>query len=580
MAEYLLGLLLVAQSSRDRHVFRYPPDPTSPSDRLSQPIYSRATYTAQDNTVDRAVPARLFSSREGSRGSGGRSRGLGGLSAGGLSGFSGGLEEGSLARSAPSGRSGSMHSHQTEYGTPVESSGSSSDDSDIDAMWGAPKLTTAHAHAHAHHSHGAHAHHPSHPRRYSSESEGRSGLANSITKGFTEINPNLDRRGSVISTETVKKKHSTSLEQQYNYSMGYPLEFLSDLLSPPRAACNRKFEISVDELIFIGHPVCSGPDGKWAYPSGDSDDEEDSRLRGRRKEAGPLRALAEHPDRADETPARNGRKDEAELSMFHLVLILDKPDPKPDQPLGDCLDIIYREVAFKWAAAAFALQVRDNWVARQVKQLMGIRERAMADGIPVNECLRQCIERSELAHGLHELFGALHKIKSRPLNGHFSHVSTTMKVPVGSIPITLVVPPKTTDVEALMALESDSDSDSDLDGWEFAGPDGALIAKQPGFRVEPWKTLLLLDDEAPRPRRAHGRESKQAEEEDLVDQLVANCDVSKPLHEIAHLMRCDLEGVVIPLARELVQNKRAVFIDVVNIRLRTILMPATIVDHL
>jgi hypothetical protein len=445
-------------------------------------------------------------------------------------------------------------------------------------MWGASKHSHSHNHSHSsHHSNHSHGHER---RRYSSESEGRSGLANSITKGFTEINPNLDRRGSVISTETVKKKYSTSLEQQYNYSMGYPLEFLSDLLSPPRAQCHRKFEVSVNELIFIGHPICAGPDGKWELPTDDSDSDEDSRLRGRRKEAGPLRAVAEHPERSEETPARNGRKDEAELSMFHLVLILDKPDPKPDQPLADCLDIIYREVAFKWAAAAWSEQVRANWVAREVKLLMGIRERAMADGIPVNECLRQCIEKSELAHSLHELYAALHKIKSRPLNGHFSHVSTTVKIPVGTLPITLVVPPKTEDVEALIAKESDSDSDSDLGGWEFTAPDGALIAKQPGFRVEPWKTLLLLDDDTPRPRRAQGDEGKQSEQEAFVEQLMANCDVSKPLHEIAHLMRSDLELVVIPLARELVQNKRAVFIDVVNIRLRTILMPATIVDHL
>ncbi|GMK55302.1 hypothetical protein CspeluHIS016_0203580 [Cutaneotrichosporon spelunceum] len=586
MADYLLGIMLVAQSSRDRHVFRYPPDPTSPSDRLSQPIYSRATYTAQDNTVDRSMNGTRFF-RDGSRG--GRLRsGLGGAGVSGLSGFSAGLDEGSLVRTM-TGPSGSAHSIATENGSPVSSSSSSSDESDIDAIWGPTTYRArpgyghgniphakAHNHGHGHgHVHGrSYSHGALHPRRYSSESEGRSGLANSVTKGFTEIKPNPDRRGSVISTETVKKKHHvTPLEHQYNFSMGYALDFLSDLLSPRRAACHRKFIITINELIFLGHPVCSGSDGKWAYPAGDSDDEEDSRLRGRRKEAGPVKAV-EVIQKIEETPARTGRKDEACLNMFHLVLILDKPDPKPNQALADCLEILYREVAFKWTAAAFALQVRDNWVGREVKKLMTIRERGMADGIPVNECLRLCIEKSELAQSLHELYGALHKIKSRPLNGHFARVSTTIKVPVGPIPITLVVPPKTTDVEALMA-ESDSDSDSDMDAWEFAGPDGALIAKQPGFRVEPWKTLLLLEDDEIRPGRR-----KQAEDEDLLDMLVSHCDVSKPLHEIAHLMRCDLEGVVIPLARELVQNKRAVFIDVVNIRLRTILMPTSIENHL
>lgn len=51
------------------------------------------------------------------------------------------------------------------------------------------------------------------------------------------------------------------------------------------------------------------------------------------------------------------------------------------------------------------------------------------------------------------------------------------------------------------------------------------------------------------------------------------------LAEIAHVLRFDLDGILIPLARELVQNKQAVPIDVVTYRLRTIVMPTTIAEH-
>jgi hypothetical protein len=51
------------------------------------------------------------------------------------------------------------------------------------------------------------------------------------------------------------------------------------------------------------------------------------------------------------------------------------------------------------------------------------------------------------------------------------------------------------------------------------------------------------------------------------------------LANIAHVLRYDLEGIVIPLARELVQNKKAILIDLINSRLRTIVMPTSIVDH-
>ena len=51
------------------------------------------------------------------------------------------------------------------------------------------------------------------------------------------------------------------------------------------------------------------------------------------------------------------------------------------------------------------------------------------------------------------------------------------------------------------------------------------------------------------------------------------------LVEIAHILRYDLEGIIIPLARDLVLNKKAILIDVVTTRLRTTVMPTTISEH-
>lgn len=424
MAEHILGILLVTQSSRERNVFRYPPDPTSPSDRLSQPIYPRATYTAQDTAVDNTGPRRLFKkNRDGNKTS---SRGLSlghssnasyartGDSRAGASAFSR-LSGGQSRRSGTSDNGtgdestslfgpsvgGSIHSHATEMGS-AEESASSSDESEFEGLWEAPGQGGS--------------------RRFSSGTDSSrttgGGKSSSGPQPMTEIHSN-DTLGSESTLRT--KKHSAmSIDTQYNSSMGYSLDFLSDLLSPPRSACNRKFEISVDELVFLGHPVCCNAEGKWVYPTDDSDDEDrDMRRvsRGRKMESGvrdlSLGAVAEHPESplkpnwsalvtgrggstdassgatsGTETPgslanARTHRKDdktdEQQLSMFHLVLVLDKPNPQPDEDEDDILNEVYREIAFKWTAAAFALQVRDNWVAKEVRDLCKIREKAMQE---------------------------------------------------------------------------------------------------------------------------------------------------------------------------------------------------------
>lgn len=203
----------------------------------------------------------------------------------------------------------------------------------------------------------------------------------------------------------------------------------------------------------------------------------------------------------------------------------------------------------------------------------------MAD-IPVHECLQRCIEKTQIAESLHQLFSALHKIKGRPMNGHFSNLSTTVKVNVGSIPITIVVPPKTHE-EGNDGAASSSDRDSDDEWGLTTGPDGVELAKQPSCPVEPWKTLLVLytDDAERRSRMRDFERRGSMGEDDLVNQLIDASDISKPLSEIAHLLRCDFEGVIIPLVRELIQNKRAILVDVVNIRLRTILLPTKVSEH-
>ncbi|QRW12952.1 cutinase [Ceratobasidium sp. AG-Ba] len=51
----------------------------------------------------------------------------------------------------------------------------------------------------------------------------------------------------------------------YTKLLGYRAAFLADILSPKRSLCHQKFELVVDELAFLGHPVHTGPDGGWGW---------------------------------------------------------------------------------------------------------------------------------------------------------------------------------------------------------------------------------------------------------------------------------------------------------------------------
>jgi len=43
-------------------------------------------------------------------------------------------------------------------------------------------------------------------------------------------------------------------------------------------------------------------------------------------------------------------------------------------------DEVYREIAFKWTAAAYAMQVKENFIARETWEMARIRERCINEG--------------------------------------------------------------------------------------------------------------------------------------------------------------------------------------------------------
>ncbi|KAF9936082.1 Nitrogen permease regulator-like 3 [Mortierella alpina] len=77
------------------------------------------------------------------------------------------------------------------------------------------------------------------------------------------------------STDSKSKPNVPQVDefQATNKVLGYDPQFLANLLSPKLALCDKRFQLTVDDLTFIGHPVwMSGPDFKqrrhyWKWKS-------------------------------------------------------------------------------------------------------------------------------------------------------------------------------------------------------------------------------------------------------------------------------------------------------------------------
>lgn len=157
---------------------------------------------------------------------------------------------------------------------------------------------------------------------------------------------------------------------EYHSTFGYPAQFLSKMLCPQRALCHQKFELIIDDLAFIGHPVAADDDGTWRFKSEKS--KSSSRGRGsRNRDADDNKS--ERSVNAELRPAPHGYN--SWLHMFHFVLVLDLPDPSSSET-GDIaryFHVIYEQIAFTVTAVLFQEQVLSNFVEAEC-DVLGILE--------------------------------------------------------------------------------------------------------------------------------------------------------------------------------------------------------------
>ncbi|CAO1616327.1 unnamed protein product [Sympodiomycopsis kandeliae] len=399
----------------------------------------------------------------------------------------------------------------------------------------------------------------------------------------------------------------------FSHYLGYPTDFLAELLAPKEEMCNRRFELVVDDLAFVGHPVLrhlphndddQDEDDGYTYHTKESDDEENRGRRGRDGVAPPA-TIPPKQARAKKTPR---------VTMFHLVFVLQPPDPSyatPTLDLTTWLGFWYDNASFKMTAALWAEERRCEYVSQEaslLSKLWGEVEGNSGAGPSYSLHLSRLLLLSTLAKTLRNMFRSL--INPPRHRAPFVTLNDSLDIHL-QLPPLLVDPSRM--VKSLLELGPSIEAD-DADLWEgaiggvagVAGGGGSAIAsaldewtKTTGPPLFPWKTLLLLHDPGARQKRyrsfggqvveiesddedngADGQEDFDAElgEAGLADagiELWARKFTSllKPtlqgiptFADLASLLSWDLQEDVYPMARHLIYYKQARVTDVPRIQ--------------
>lgn len=168
------------------------------------------------------------------------------------------------------------------------------------------------------------------------------------------------------------------MADEYHGIFDYPTQFLSKMLCPQRALCHQKFELIIDDLAFIGHPVSAEDDGTWRFKSEKS--KSNSRGRGsRNRDADDNKS--ERSVNGEPRPTPQNRN--SWLHMFHFVLVLDLPDPSSSANgnIAKYFHVIYNQIAFTVTAVLFQEQVLSNFVEAECDILGALEAEYIAKGI-------------------------------------------------------------------------------------------------------------------------------------------------------------------------------------------------------
>lgn len=279
----------------------------------------------------------------------------------------------------------------------------------------------------------------------------------------------------------------------YDYLFGYSSEFLASILCPQPSMCHQKFELQVDDLAFVGHPVSAGVDGSWTFKQ----EKYKAGLRGREsRTAGP----SSQPSPDLSASEHNDHPQSSWLQSFHFVLVLDLPDPSSSASgnVSKYFDIIYEQVAFVTTAVLYQEQVLSNFVEAECDVLGALKDSCISKGCcslrsiacslrfmsttgePFSTFATQALEISSIATAMRTLYEAI-------------KTSAMAYLLIHDIPLELQLPPN---LDTLLHGTDDNEIDSlrhpDDEGIKEWGPEMVFGWRLPA--LAPWKSLLLLDD--------------------------------------------------------------------------------------
>ncbi|GME91565.1 unnamed protein product [[Candida] boidinii] len=299
-------------------------------------------------------------------------------------------------------------------------------------------------------------------------------------------NTNDKQDGSTSLHNTLGTVNTERDREKLRKIFGFEEEFISEIVTPPKQLCNTRFDLSVDEMTFLGLPIHVQDDGNWKktnnkYKHSNKNDKNDktdniaSSKRSNKKNkknnningSGSVTNKSEKSFRKgslsngedgdndddeededdedekddlkngkDDEELENGKKDSNEneedcpMTLFHMVFVINPPVVEYNYRIDEMFYFIISRLSMILRHE----QNKSNYIWEQVSQILEIK-RENTD-ISVNELYSLLFEKSELARLIRDTYESVSRseIANLKINGKLRSFQIPIKKEFSFLP--------------------------------------------------------------------------------------------------------------------------------------------------
>lgn len=223
--------------------------------------------------------------------------------------------------------------------------------------------------------------------------------------------------------------------QDIDKIFGFNTEFVAEFCSPDRELCNVRFELTIDQLCFLGFPVHSDSNGKWRKSKHKRHTSKKSSNSSRRRHSisSARSSISRATDRdndeldtdlqsishstSNKEELENDEKNDLDknMNMFHVCFILNPPLIEYNKRIDD----MYQYVVAKLSLLLRYVQSKSNYVSRECSIILKEREHILKSSQTYQSMkspsekgkylYEKILSKSSLARSLTKCVDQLHK---------------------------------------------------------------------------------------------------------------------------------------------------------------------------